>query len=76
MELRFWKRQPAEERADATNTAIAVLLGIALAVDMPHAAGRCYCCALVAFIGDASVAEYQRVVANIAAATASGGPTE
>ena len=50
--------------------------GIALAVDMPHANGRCYACAVVAFVGDASVAEYQRVVANIAAVDASAGPGE
>ena len=50
--------------------------GIALAVDMPHANGRCYACAVVAFVGDASVAEYQRISANIAAAAASGGPGE
>ena len=31
MELRFWKHRPAEERADATNTAIAALLGNARA---------------------------------------------
>ena len=50
--------------------------GIAMAADMPHANGRCYACALVSFTGDASVAEYIRVAATIAAATASGGPTE
>ena len=44
--------------------------GIALAEDMPHAGQRCYACALIAFTGDASVAEYQRVVANIAAVDA------
>ena len=42
--------------------------GIALAVDMPHANGRCYACAVVSFVGDASVSEYKSVVANIAAA--------
>ena len=50
--------------------------GFALAVDIPHANGRCYACAVVAFVGDASVAEYQRVVANIAAVDASAGPGE
>ena len=50
--------------------------GIALAVDMPHANGRCYACAVVSFVGDASVAGYQEVVVNIAAAPASAGPNE
>ena len=49
--------------------------GIALAVDMPHANGRCYACALVSFTGDASVAEYIAVAATISAATANDGPT-
>ena len=50
--------------------------GIALADDMPHANGRCYACAVVAFVGDASVAEYQRVAATIEAINDNGGPSE
>ena len=50
--------------------------GVALAVGMPHSNGRCFACAVVAFVGDVSLSEYQRVVANIAAVDASAGPGE
>ena len=32
--------------------------GIALAVGMSHSNGRCFACAVVAFVGDVSVSEY------------------
>lgn len=50
--------------------------GIGMAEDMPHANGRCYSCALVSFVGDASVSEYQRISTNIAAMNDNAGPTE
>ena len=50
--------------------------GVGLADGMPHANGRCYACAVVSFVGDASVSEYQRVAATIAAMNDNAGPTE